>query len=424
MSLTNQRIAKNLPLQRPGAVNWPTIGHSQALCGTALILADCAAILLTAIAALSILSVGGVVDPGWTIEGQYFTILCVALVGYFALKGRYSDRIPFWTEAQLVVCASLSAFAIEAGLGIIGKDVTSRIPILVALIAFPPLAISANYLAKSILSRAGTWIIPVVVVGDRQNIEAAEAVLKSDMSLGFGIVGRLDPNAIIAGTNAPSLKTLLSAHRAKCLFIATDGGDALSRQVIERALRERIRFATLLQPYPAYSFTAKPTCFFSHDATLLSFQNGLSRPLPRFAKSAMDILVALVVLIVTSPALIAISLAIMMDGGPVLFRQLRVGAGGRPFYCFKFRTMVVNADQVLQEALAMDPALAAEWTARRKLANDPRITRLGRFLRQTSLDELPQLINVLRLDMSLVGPRPIVERNTMQRDLASPACGR
>ena len=86
-----------------------------------------------------------------------------------------------------------------------------------------------------------------------------------------------------------------------------------------------------------------------------------------------------------------------------------MGAGGRPFYCLKFRTMVVDADRVLDEALARDPALAAEWAASRKLVDDPRVTRIGRFLRKTSLDELPQLINVLRLEMSLVGPRPIVE---------------
>jgi lipopolysaccharide/colanic/teichoic acid biosynthesis glycosyltransferase len=93
----------------------------------------------------------------------------------------------------------------------------------------------------------------------------------------------------------------------------------------------------------------------------------------------------------------------------MLFAHRRVGAGGRPFYCLKFRTMVVDADRALDEALARDPALAAEWAASRKLTNDPRVTRIGRILRKTSLDELPQLINVLRLEMSLVGPRPIVE---------------
>jgi undecaprenyl-phosphate galactose phosphotransferase len=93
----------------------------------------------------------------------------------------------------------------------------------------------------------------------------------------------------------------------------------------------------------------------------------------------------------------------------VLFAHRRIGAGGRHFYCLKFRTMVVNADQVLQQILATDPERAAEWRATHKLRDDPRVTRLGKLLRQMSLDEVPQLLNVIRLEMSLVGPRPIVD---------------
>jgi len=98
----------------------------------------------------------------------------------------------------------------------------------------------------------------------------------------------------------------------------------------------------------------------------------------------------------------------MTEPGPIIFRQVRVGFSGRPFICFKFRTMCVNSEAVLAALLDADPAALAEWEARRKLVNDPRITHLGRFLRQSSLDELPQLVNILRGEMSLVGPRPIV----------------
>ena len=99
----------------------------------------------------------------------------------------------------------------------------------------------------------------------------------------------------------------------------------------------------------------------------------------------------------------------LQDGGPVIFRQRRIGRGGRPFSCLKFRTMAVNAEQILNDVLRSSPQRRGEWEREHKLRNDPRVTRLGAFLRRTSIDELPQLLNVLRGEMSLVGPRPIVE---------------
>lgn len=124
---------------------------------------------------------------------------------------------------------------------------------------------------------------------------------------------------------------------------------------------------------------------------------------------ALDISLALMALVFLAPLLLVIAGIIRMgDGQRALFAQPRMGKGGRAFECFKFRTMVVDADARLTSLLARDPLARAEWEIDHKLRNDPRITPFGRFLRKSSLDELPQLINVLRGDMSLVGPRPIV----------------
>ncbi|MEO0972370.1 MAG: sugar transferase, partial [Pseudomonadota bacterium] len=100
---------------------------------------------------------------------------------------------------------------------------------------------------------------------------------------------------------------------------------------------------------------------------------------------------------------------IRLSGGPILFRQRRIGRRGEMFSCWKFRTMVPDAQQALQRVLDADPAARAEWQRDQKLRDDPRVTRIGNFLRRTSLDELPQLLNVLRGEMSLVGPRPVVK---------------
>lgn len=125
---------------------------------------------------------------------------------------------------------------------------------------------------------------------------------------------------------------------------------------------------------------------------------------------AMNFLIALVALIFLAPLMIAIAIAVYaQDGGPVVFAHRRIGRGGRHFKCLKFRSMAVDAQERLAQLLATDPAAREEWERDHKLRNDPRVTRLGAFLRKSSLDELPQLINVLRGEMSLVGPRPIVD---------------
>jgi lipopolysaccharide/colanic/teichoic acid biosynthesis glycosyltransferase len=120
-----------------------------------------------------------------------------------------------------------------------------------------------------------------------------------------------------------------------------------------------------------------------------------------------DRLIALLLLVGFSPLMLACAALIRKDGGPATFGHYRVGSGGRVFRCFKFRTMCVNAERVLQDLLEKDATLRDEWQRNFKLAADPRITPLGRWLRRSSLDELPQLVNVLRGDMALVGPRPI-----------------
>lgn len=125
-------------------------------------------------------------------------------------------------------------------------------------------------------------------------------------------------------------------------------------------------------------------------------------------KRAMDLVMAFTVLAFLSPLLLIVYAMIkIFDPGPALFHQLRVGRDGRTFTVYKFRTMRIDAQERLDELLARDPAAAAEWAEFQKLKNDPRVTVLGRFLRKSSLDELPQLLNIVRGEMSIVGPRPV-----------------
>ncbi len=136
-----------------------------------------------------------------------------------------------------------------------------------------------------------------------------------------------------------------------------------------------------------------------------AFSFGPSRSL---MKRLVDIVGAAAFIVALFPVLLTLALLTKLDGGPALFRHRRIGAGGRTFECLKFRTMRVDAERRLKELLDSDPVAREEWQKDFKLRDDPRVTPIGKFLRQTSLDELPQLFNVLKGDMSLVGPRPIV----------------
>jgi exopolysaccharide production protein ExoY len=127
-------------------------------------------------------------------------------------------------------------------------------------------------------------------------------------------------------------------------------------------------------------------------------------------KRVIDIILALSGIVLLAPLLIiCYVLTVITSPGPAIFRHRRVGFNGKHFDCLKFRTMVTDAPQRLQRLLESDPAAAAEWSANRKLRHDPRITPIGDILRKSSLDELPQLFNVLRGEMSIVGPRPVTD---------------
>jgi exopolysaccharide production protein ExoY len=146
------------------------------------------------------------------------------------------------------------------------------------------------------------------------------------------------------------------------------------------------------------------------------------RPIGLGTKRTIDILIALFGIFLLAPLLIICFVAVIATSpGPALFRHRRVGFNGKPFGCLKFRTMVMDAPQRLQQLLESDAVAAAEWAATCKLRRDPRITTIGLILRKSSLDELPQLFNVLRGEMSIVGPRPVTQDELVRYSTAASA---
>jgi exopolysaccharide production protein ExoY len=139
------------------------------------------------------------------------------------------------------------------------------------------------------------------------------------------------------------------------------------------------------------------------------------RPIGLTSKRVIDVVLALSGIVLLAPLLaICFVVTVITSPGPALFRHKRVGFKGKHFDCLKFRTMVPDAAERLRQLLETDPVAAAEWATNQKLRNDPRVTAIGTILRQSSLDELPQLFNVLMGDMSIVGPRPITEEELVK----------
>jgi undecaprenyl-phosphate galactose phosphotransferase len=151
--------------------------------------------------------------------------------------------------------------------------------------------------------------------------------------------------------------------------------------------------------------------FFQEQAIGLEVKNNLAKPVNILTKKLFDFTVGFALLVFLAVPMMVISLLIRMSSrGPAIFSQERIGKEGKSFRCYKFRTMYIDTEQQFNSHLEKNPEAKTEWEQHQKLKNDPRITKIGDFLRKTSLDELPQLFNVLKGEMSLVGPRPVTRR--------------
>ena len=334
-------------------------------------------------------------------------VSCVGagLVGYLTCHRSYNLRMPVGLECRTVITATMAALVLAAASAFLEGLPLPRVPLLGTAILFPLSAMALRRLARSGLDAAGLWRVPVLVMGDGEWASAAASGLQTKSELGFDVVGRIP--APLHGAGAPNWSRLMRQHRARLLVLATSADSRLPPDIMPALVRERIPYAVLPQAngLPVVGSESVPL---SADYVLHSYRNNVGRPFARAAKLTFDVALSSAVLALAAPVMLAIGALVGLDGGPMFYAHRRVGARGRVFDCLKFRSMVVDGDAALQRLLAADPDAAEEWARTHKLRRDPRVTWIGRLLRKTSLDELPQLLNVLRLEMSLVGPRPIV----------------
>ena len=345
----------------------------------------------------------GVAWHGW---GSLLVVVCV--LGYFGGRGHYTSRVPAWTQMGDVVVAIAVALACDIFLtvAIYGRPLQPEGLLRWVLVC--PCLLLLRAATRHVLTAAGVWSLRTLIVASPVEIEAAQAALTSDPALGYNVVGTIAPDAA-ASLSDDQILDLVTTRGAEFVVMVVRGGEAAASHTVLDALRRSgvgIALVPFLQGMPVVGF--RQHYFVGHDIVMLVNRNNLARPFARVLKMAFDQIAAMTLIALLAPLMITLAAFVRADGGPAFYRHRRIGAGGRTFECIKFRSMCVDADKVLRRLLASDPRAAEEWAASQKLTNDPRITRVGRFLRRSSLDELPQLFNVLRGEMSLVGPRPIV----------------
>jgi Undecaprenyl-phosphate galactose phosphotransferase WbaP len=350
---------------------------------------------------------------GFAWHGWGSLLIAVCLLSYFGGRGHYTSRVPFWTQMGDVVVATFIALACDIFLTVAIYDRPLQPEGLLRWALLIPALVLSRAAARQALRIAGVWSLRTLIVAPSTELEAARAALLSDSVLGYTVAGTIT-FAAASGLAEDDLLDMIAERGADFVVIA-GGGDATATRALTNVLRRGglpIALLPTLRGIPVVGF--RQHYFLGHDIVMLVNRNNLARPVSRALKLLFDQVAAMILILLLGPLMLALTLRVRAADGPAFYRHRRIGSGGREFQCLKFRTMVGDADQRLRQLLARDPRAAREWAATQKLRDDPRITRIGQFLRRSSLDELPQLFNVLRGEMSLVGPRPIV-RSEIER---------
>jgi len=341
-------------------------------------------------------------------------------VFFFSYEGLYTKRFAFWDEVKALwkaaFFATVGIFTITS-VGQYSGEVSRTVVTLMGVASVAALPI-VRMPAKAVLRKAGFLKRRVLVLGAGRTGELVVKALKKESNFGYEVKGFLDDDPAKVGSSIQGVKVHRGVDSAekylrRCgitdLVIAMPGaGKQRLQGLIDRLQHKVDRMLYVPDVFGMAVVGTTLQHFFEEQAFALEVKNNLAQPVNFLTKRVFDYAVALALLVLFAAPLLLIAMLIKATSrGPVIYRHRRMGRNGRPFDCFKFRTMYADAGERLKEILAMDAGARAEWEARRKLANDPRVTALGGFLRKTSLDELPQLLNVLLGEMSLVGPRPV-----------------
>lgn len=381
-----------------------------------------------ALTMLACFAAGGLVNLSYRNVTEERTLIlglltagCLVLFQHF---GHYSRRRQLWQEFGDIAGIAAVALLFDLALLYLLKVEFSRLWVLTSWALVVPAIPLVRRLVKHVALELGGWLQPTVILGTGPNaLEIAAAYDARNNHLGYQVQAFLDPapgacerSQEVAGRRIPVVPLEPGARELPGwlgqphLVVALELDEMLGREALIESLAFHHGDIDVISPLKGLPINnTRVSHFFSRDILSLRIHNNLARPFPQLVKRAFDLVAASALLLFVAPLIAVVAFRIkLVDGGAVIFAHTRVGRHGRLFRCYKFRTMVANSAEVLAELLANDPGARAEWEKDRKLKEDPRITPIGRFLRKTSLDELPQLLNIIKGEMSLVGPRPVV----------------
>ncbi len=344
-----------------------------------------------------------------------------AWVGVRALLGLYpgyglapAEELRRHVYSVLSAMATTAIFAFGLSIG----PLLSRRLIGLSFLALLFLSPLVRHLAKRGMVKIGLWGKSVVILGAGEAGKHLVRTLKGEWGLGYKPVAVFDffvapRGGVLEGVEyGGSVNDALDLARKRRIDTVIFAMPNVRRRHVAKFVDKASLYfrQVLVIPSVAGCITSPVTTRDLAGPFGLEIKHNLLDPWARRAKSTLDLLGVLVGGLLISPLLIFIAVLIKLDSpGPVFYQQKRLGSSGQYFCCWKFRTMHADAGRLLTKLLQKRPDLRTEWEQNHKLRDDPRITRVGRILRKTSLDELPQLWNVLREEMSLVGPRPIVD---------------
>lgn len=401
-SSASERTLTGTPLRLPA--RWATVLSSM--------LADVIGLVVVGLLSVGILMYAPL-DVSFLLAAQILGPAGLLLMMGFGLAGLYNitSRHPAVEMRWAATLAFLTFVAYGVGLMLFAADLQplSSLILTAGLLAVVVLPLVRG-LFRVCCARLPWWGVPTVVFASPAAANAAVTTLKRWPEMGMKAVGVVSTKEEAQVAGVPVIgwddQALVQARRQGITHVVVSFPEA-SHDTLLRQLQRYRRIFDGVSVIPAGPdtppiWTARGAQDGLHGVDI----QGEPRRMEDAGKRVLDILLATILLVLLTPLILTIAVLVRCDSkGPIFFRQERMGQKGRLFTLLKFRTMHTNAEEILQDVLERDPDLRAEYEQFHKLQNDPRVTRMGKLLRATSLDELPQLFNVLRGEMSLVGPR-------------------